>query len=55
MKAGETHTVSFQLSASDLAFWYDAKVKKAEAGEFLVWYLPIVRLGHLSVSFMKSN
>lgn len=37
MKAGETHTVSFQLSASDLAFWYDAKVKKAEAGEFLVW------------------
>ncbi|MCS3200725.1 beta-glucosidase BglX [Candidatus Bacteroides intestinigallinarum] len=37
MKAGETHTVSFQLSASDLAFWHDAKVKKAEAGEFLVW------------------
>ncbi len=37
MKAGETHTVSFQLSSSDLAFWHDAKVKKAEAGEFLVW------------------
>lgn len=37
IKAGETQTVSFQLTASDLAFWHDAKVKKAEAGEFLVW------------------
>lgn len=37
IKAGETHSVNFQLTASDLAFWHDAKVKKAETGEFQVW------------------
>lgn len=37
VKAGETHTVSFQLTSDDLAFWQNAKMKKAEAGEFQVW------------------
>lgn len=37
IKEGEMCTVSFQLTPSDLAFWHDEKVKKAEAGEFQVW------------------
>lgn len=40
IKAGETYTASFQLTPSDLAFWQNEKVKKAEAGEFQVWISP---------------
>ncbi len=37
LKAGESQTVEFVLSASDLAFYGRDLVKKTEAGEFSIW------------------
>lgn len=37
IKAGETQTVTFQVTTSDLAYWNGKLEKKAEAGEFTVW------------------
>ena len=37
IKSGETVTVDFQLTPSELAFWQDSNTKKAESGEFQVW------------------
>jgi len=37
LKAGESQTVAFELTATDLAFWHADKTHYAEPGEFQVW------------------
>lgn len=54
IKAGETYTVSFQLTSKDLAFWQNDKVKKAEAGEFQVWISADSQTGN-PVSFIYKE
>jgi beta-glucosidase len=50
LKAGETKTVSFTLTAEDLAFWNADMLKRTEAGEFQVWISPDSESG-VPVSF----
>lgn len=40
IKAGQSRTVSFQITEKDLAYWNADMVKRAEAGEFEVWIAP---------------
>lgn len=40
LKAGQTETVTFELTEDDLAFWNADMVKRAEAGDFDVWIAP---------------
>ena len=37
LKAGESQTVQFELTTTDLAFWHADKTHYAESGEFQVW------------------
>ena len=40
LKSGETKKVIFKLTSTDLAFWNNESVFKAEAGDFDVWIGP---------------
>lgn len=40
LKAGETKTVKFEISASELGFWHQDNTYSAEPGEFQVWISP---------------
>lgn len=53
IKAGQTETVSFELTEDDLAFWNADMVKRAEAGEFDVWVAPNSAAG-TPVSFVLN-
>ena len=53
IKAGQSRTVSFQITEKDLAYWNADMVKRAEAGEFEVWIAPSSAAG-TSASFILN-
>ncbi|NDV80022.1 beta-glucosidase BglX [Dysgonomonas sp. 511] len=37
VEAGQTKTISFTITANDLAFWHEDMAKRPEAGDFTLW------------------
>ena len=48
LKAGESQTITFEITASQLGFWHNDNTYYAEPGEFNVWISPDSQSGELT-------